>query len=65
VHRVYQYIAIFFLAVYPFGVPLIFLYLLWKNKHEFLDNQHPNYESSRQRFGFLVDDYSAECYYWV
>ena len=63
-HAIYRLIAVFFLLLYPFGVPLIFLGLLRKNKHQFLDRTHPNHEASRSKYGFLVDDYSDDCYYW-
>ena len=63
-HATYRFIAVFFLLLYPFGVPLIFLGLLRMNKHQFLDRNHPNHKASRSKYGFLIDDYSDNCYYW-
>ena len=51
-------IASVFLVIYICGIPLLTLFVLLKNKHNFES------EDVFERYGFIFSTYSGRCFYW-
>jgi hypothetical protein len=55
-----QLLGLFFVVVYALGVPCVFFALL-RSKAELIQADDAD---TKERFGFLIDDYVPSCYYW-
>ena len=51
-------------VVYPVGIPVFYLYKLYKNKDALYDQEHPKHESFQARYDFLYASYEPQCWYW-
>jgi hypothetical protein len=63
-HTVHQAVGFVFMALYPIGVPIGFLYLLRTSKQALHDPTHPEHQKRNDMYGFVTDDYIQECYWW-
>jgi len=52
------YVGLIFVAIYPFGVPATFTFLLMKNRKTINDS------INIQRYGFIFKDYGPVFFYW-
>ena len=47
-------------VIYPLGIPLFYLYKLYKNKEGLYDEDHPKHESLAARYDFLYASYEPQ-----
>lgn len=61
-------LAIVMIFVYPLGIPLFYLYLLWGNRHLLRERQNRELTPAEHRLiqpaEFLYQAYEPRCWYW-
>jgi heme/copper-type cytochrome/quinol oxidase subunit 2 len=61
-HKTFKALAWIFVVVYPVGIPLVFLLLLWHDNHQ--RNQSKHVLGSASSFDFLRRDYKDNYYFF-
>ena len=49
---------------YAVGIPLLFSYLLYRNRHALHDVEHPNHAECASKLGFLYKAYTPKAWWW-
>ena len=63
-HLSYSILGYVLIAFYVFGIPIYTFYVLYKNRASLYDQDHPEFWSSRRRYGGVFSQYEEEFWYW-